>query len=170
MADPISNSSPSPRRRRRWIIAASVIGVIAVLVGAKVYFCGHRHGWGGPMSTEVINERIEHGVRYVLSDVNATAEQKAKVTTILKATATDVTSLRDRHLADAKRIREILSAPSIDRASLESVRAEELSLADAASKRLVQGLADSADVLTPAQRTQLIAKLESHHRWRNGSN
>jgi Spy/CpxP family protein refolding chaperone len=117
-----------------------------------------------------MNQRIERGVHHMLSKVDATAEQKEKVTTILKATASDVTALRDRHLADARRLGQILSAQTIDRAGLEAVRTEELGLADTASKRLMQGLADAADVLTPEQRAKLIARVEAHSRWHNGSN
>jgi protein CpxP len=158
MTEPVVN-----RRRRRWIIIGSIAGVVAVLITGKILFCHHHGGW-------VTNERIERGVRHVLSNVDATPEQKEKVATILKGTANDVTALRERHLADAQRIGQILSAQNIDRQGLEAVRADELSLADQASKRLMQGLADSAEVLTPEQRAKLVARVQSHQRWRNGSN
>ena len=174
MSDPNPIPTKSPRRRRGLIIAASAIGVLAVIVGVKATVFAHGPWHHGPMSTEEIADRIETGVKYVLSDVDATAEQKAKVTAILQATAKDVTSLRDRHYADARRIRDILSAPTIDRAGLEYIRTEELSLADQASQRILEGVADSAEVLTVEQRAKLAKRvderMEKQKRWRNDSN
>jgi protein CpxP len=165
----------SPRRSYRGLIIAGIfVAILGVLVAGKAYVFAQaewHHGWGGgPMNAEAVADHIEHGVKYVLSDVDATADQKAKVTAIMEAAAKDVFALHDQHFADAKRIHEILSAPSIDRESLEAVRADEMKLADQASKRIVQGIADSAEVLTPEQRTQLAQKMEArHNRWQKGS-
>ena len=57
----------------------------------------------------------------------------------------------------------LLTQPTVDRAALEALRAEQLQLAVDGSKRLVQALADVADILTPAQKGQLAVRLE---RWR----
>jgi Spy/CpxP family protein refolding chaperone len=52
-----------------------------------------------------------------------------------------------------------LTQPSIDRAALEALRAEQLALADAASKRFIQALGDAAEVLTPEQRRNLDERI-----------
>jgi periplasmic protein CpxP/Spy len=101
--------------------------------------------------------------------VDATAEQKAQVTTILQAAATDVHALADQHFAARKQLHEILSAPTIDRERLEAVRASELRLADDASKRILQGVADAAEVLTPEQRAELAEHIQEHGHWRHGA-
>lgn len=176
MNDPVnSNPSPSagPRRRRGLLIAGAVLGVLALGVATKAYVyargAGWHHGWGGgSMNPELISDRIEHGVKYVLSDVDATADQKAKVTAILQDAATDVYALRGQHLAAREQIHALFSAPSVDRTRLETLRTEEMQLADQASKRVVAGIADAAEVLTPEQRTSLLAKMEQRHRWRQG--
>jgi periplasmic protein CpxP/Spy len=165
---PIS-SQPAPSRRR-WLIAGSIIGAVAVLIGATAYVRaqvgGWHHGWRGPMSAEVLSDRIEMGVKFVLSDIDATADQKARVTTILQTAAKDVHGLAGQHFAARDQIREILSAPSIDRARLETIRENELQFADQASKRALEGIADAAEVLTPEQRVQLARQMEEHHkRW-----
>jgi Spy/CpxP family protein refolding chaperone len=72
-----------------------------------------------------------------------------------------------QHVSARKQLQEILSASTIDRARLEAVRMEELRFADEASKRIVQGVADAAEMLTPEQRTALAAHLEKHRRWRH---
>ena len=166
------NSSPAvPRRSRRgWIIAG--VASIALLgsAGALVYARDggwHHHGHGA-MSAEFMADRIGHGVKYALSEVDATADQKAQVTAILQAAATDVHALADQHIAARKQLHEILTAPSIDRQRLEAVRVGELQLADEASRRILQGVADAAEVLTPEQRTALAEHMEKHRRWRKG--
>jgi len=164
-------SSPStlqngPRRSRRWIIASSVIGAGALLAGAIALGHGRdggrHHGWGGQMSADSFAHHIGHGAKFMLSEVDATAEQKAQVTAILQSAATEVHSLSGQHLAVRKQLHEILSAATIDRTRLEAVRADGLRLADEASKRILQGVADAAEVLTPEQRAALVAHAESH--------
>lgn len=169
-----SNPSPTPRRRRGLFIAGGVLGALALVVATKAIVYargGMHHGWGGgPVSMEYIDDQLEHGVKYVLSDVDATADQKTKVTAILQGAAKDVYGLRDQHFAARKEMHELLTAPQIDRTRLEALRESELQLADQASRRLVAGIADAAEVLTPEQRTELAKKMEQRHRWRHGDN
>jgi protein CpxP len=164
----MSESNTAARSRRRWIIGGSILGVLGLLVGATTFVNAHGGGWhhrSGPMNAEMIADRVEHGVKYVLSDVDATADQKAQVTAILQAAAKDVHALADQHFAAHKEIHEILSAESIDRVRLESVRESELRLADQASRRILQGIADAAEVLTPQQRAELVSKMEERRGW-----
>jgi Spy/CpxP family protein refolding chaperone len=128
----------------------------------------HHHGWGEPMSPEQVAGEIEHGVKYMLSEVDATQDQKAKVTSILQAAAQDVHALHAQHMADAKQFHEVLAAKTIDRARLESLRVDELQLADQASKRIVTAVADAAEVLTPEQRTKLMDEMHKHHGMHSG--
>src|SRR5207247_1603810 len=58
---------------------------------------------------------------------------------------------------------ELLSQQHVDRAALESLRADQLKLAENASQRLTQALADVADVLTPEQRQQLAERINRRH-------
>ena len=55
---------------------------------------------------------------------------------------------------------ELLAAPTIDRAAMEQVRAGELALAETASKRVTQAIADAAETLQPAQRAKLAEKMK----------
>ena len=152
--------------KRGWIIAGVATGLL-VLGGAVAYARGG--GWmhHGPMSDEFIADHVALGVKYALSDVDATAEQKAEVTKILQSAATDVHALADQHFAARKQLHEILTASTIDRERLETVRVGELRLADEASKRILQGVADAAEVLTPEQRAALANHLEEHRHWRH---
>jgi len=81
----------------------------------------------------------------------------------VKGAARELLPLRAK-MHDARRQAvELLSGESIDRAALETLRADQLKLAEQASKRFVQALADVADALTPEQRKQLAERLGRWH-------
>ena len=49
----------------------------------------------------------------------------------------------------------LLTASTIDRTAIERLRAEQLGLAETASKRIALALADTAEVLNPEQRKKI---------------
>ena len=152
------------RRRWKWLgVGAAVAGALAL--GG----CGHR-GWHhgdrdgmGMSSPEEAGRRIDKTVTWVLGDVNATDAQKQQVGEIAKAAARDLLPLRDQHRAARQRALELMAQPVVDRNAIEALRAEELKLADTASRRMTQALADAMDALTPEQRAQLAERAKK--RW-----
>jgi hypothetical protein len=103
---PAPETPPSgPRRSRRgWIIVGSAVGALALLAGALTAVEAHGgYGHGGRMSAEAFAEHLEDHVKEVLSEVDATPEQEAQVTSILQSAATDVRTLKDQHVAMAAR-------------------------------------------------------------------
>jgi protein CpxP len=158
-------ATPKSRSRRGWFIAAALVGVLALFAGAKAMVFAH--GGDGPMSEAAMADHIARGVKFVLLDTDATAEQRTQVTAIMESAAKDVHALLDQHDLARKQFHEILGAATIDRARLETLRVEQMGLADQASKRLATALADAAEVLTPEQRATLIASAEKH-RWHGG--
>ena len=52
----------------------------------------------------------------------------------------------------------------VDRGVLETLRLEELRLADAASARVLDAVAEAARILTPEQREELLSRLDRHVR------
>jgi Spy/CpxP family protein refolding chaperone len=83
--------------------------------------------------------------------------------------------MRDKAVSARQRGRVLLTQPTVDRAAIEALRAEQLSLADAASKRFAQAVGDAAEALTPEQRRKLderITEFREHrgfwHGWRRG--
>jgi len=104
------------------------------------------------------------GVRWVLGYVDATPAQEQKVQAIAEDALEGLLPLRERHTANRKAIHEALAGASIDREALEQARRAELKLADQASARLAQAVADAAEVLSPEQRAQLAeAAARFHH-------
>ena len=164
--------------RLRWIGAGLLGGLLAG--GASVWAVssddlhggfmggGHRfmhrlHG-GGPVDPEAAREHVKMGVRWVLGYVDATPEQEQKVQAIAQDALADLLPLREQHNANRKALHEALSGATIDREALEQARRAEIKLADQASARLAQAVADAADTLTPAQRAQLAEAAHKFHR------
>jgi Spy/CpxP family protein refolding chaperone len=173
MTDSAPTPDTTPRRggfARRWTragLAAAVAGVLAL--GA----CSHgpHRGWGdGPMSGQVDPERAarftEKMADRIVSAADGTPEQRQRIGAIGQAAVKDLAPLREQMRAARGRSIALLSAATIDRAAIEALRAEQVALADATSKRLAQALADTADVLTPEQRVKLAERVSRRMgRW-----
>jgi periplasmic protein CpxP/Spy len=163
-------SEPSNERRGSRLNLV-VIALVAVLFGvAAGHFAtfhmmhgwhhGRHHGFGHHMTTTDVQSHVERMVEHIGRRVGATADQQTKLDAIAKAAATDLQPLHQKFFDAHKRALELLRQPTIDRAAIEALRAEQIANADAASKRLVQALADMAEVLTPQQRTQLLDRFD----------
>ena len=99
------------------------------------------------MDATPIDERIERMLKHRYVEIDATPEQQQKLAPIVKQAA-------------RKQAIELMSAEQIDRAAIERARAESLQVAEAASERLSQALADTAEVRTPAQRKPIAEHLQ----------
>jgi Spy/CpxP family protein refolding chaperone len=108
--------------------------------------------------------RIERMVNRVLWVVDGSSDQKQKIGGILRGAADDLYPLREKHMEGRQQIREVLAAPTIDRAKLEALRVQQMQLADTASKRITAAIADAGEVLTPAQRAELGKRFDQHAR------
>jgi Spy/CpxP family protein refolding chaperone len=109
----------------------------------------------------------ERMIDFALSNVGATAEQKQKIVIIARGAFDELSPLRARRDAAREKLASLLKAEKVDKAAIEKLRAEEFAAIEAGSKRAAQALADAAEVLTPAQRQQLVERMESRRRfWR----
>jgi Spy/CpxP family protein refolding chaperone len=194
-APPPAASPPPPPRRsrlRRFLFVTALLltgGVIGAGVHSAAHGFGHgwRHGgppgwyyYGGGDPTEwrggpgdagarfFLPGRIERGVERALWSVDASSEQRQKITSVLQRAADDLYALRAQHLEGRRQIREALAAATIDRGRIETLRTEQLKLADTATKRLSEAIADAAETLNPAQRGELARRLERWQRWHRG--
>ena len=146
---------------RKRVLVGSLIAACILLAGGSLALA---HGMGGGMRhggmdpTEMA-EHLQVHVAHVLDEVDATPEQKAQVKDIVAAATKDLEALHQQNGGIHKELHEIFTAPTIDRAKLETVRAEHMQALDAASKRCAAALADAAEVLTPEQRKTLGEKM-----------
>ena len=172
--DPVSahdTSRPPPKGARSWLILPT-IALAAALTGAAagsavsdynsaampVHFMG-----GHDFDPARAEERADRMVRHLAIEVDATNEQTDKLRAIMKATVKDLVPLREKIKSARERVRELHTAPTIDRAAIEQLRSEQMANVDAASRRIAQGLEDSADVLSLEQRRKVEEKLDE---WR----
>lgn len=163
-------------RRHRWIGALLILGVIGFLAHSAYYgrgwdctpwsdHGGYHQRMGGERFSDSAPRHLDWAVSRLLSDVNASEEQKTKIRTIADAALADLQKLSRQHQDSHTALLAILKAPAIDRGKLESLRAQSVQGLDEASKRLAVALADLAEVLTPEQRQQLADSAEKWHRY-----
>jgi periplasmic protein CpxP/Spy len=162
----------APGRRRFWKRAgiAAAIGATLAGIGAGVFaHGGPGGGWGGPggwharhLSPELRAKHLDLMVEDVLDGIDVTADQKSRIKAIVAEMVKELQPLRAQRFETRRQAMEILTQPTIDRAAIESLRVEKLKVAEAASKRFTQGIADIAEVLTPEQRKALAEKFSRH--------
>jgi Spy/CpxP family protein refolding chaperone len=117
------------------------------------------HAMGGAGMHAMMGSHIDE----MLAKVDATADQKARIHEIMKTAMASFGGVHERMAATHADLHRLLTAPTIDRAALEQLRAARMGDFDQASKVMVQAIADSADVLTPAQRQKLGEIMAQHH-------
>jgi Spy/CpxP family protein refolding chaperone len=173
-AGPIANRPNRCGRGSTITIALLAVALVASLTG-NVFstafgqgFAWHHFGmhggggmFGGPLSPAQMDERIERMTKHMAIELDATADQQAKIAAIAKAAAADLRAMREKMQAGRSQAVALLTAPTIDRTAIERLRTEQIALAETASKRIAQALADAADVLNPDQRRK-VADWVSH--------
>ena len=176
MSETAETPQDSPARdntaRRRFFKRAAVATLIAgvatgigMKASAHAGFGGwHRGGFlSGPVDPARLDEHLERMLKHFSVEIDATDAQRQKLAPIVKGAARDLLPLRTQLHEARRQAVELLSRDSVDRAALESLRESQLRLADQASRRFTQALADVADVLTPEQRKQLAERIGRWH-------
>lgn len=178
---PDMSTTPTARRRRLgWLLVATV-ALAAALTGAITSRAISQHHWHGPgfmsgsFDPAQIENRADRAVRHIAIEIDATSEQQEKLRSVVRAAVKDLVPIREKVISARERGRALLTQSTIDRAAIETLRSEQMALADAASKRFAQAIGDMAEVLTPEQRrkiddrlTEMRARGGFWHGWRRG--
>jgi periplasmic protein CpxP/Spy len=109
----------------------------------------------------IVDAHIDRMIRHVAVEIDATAEQQDKLRSIAHAAVKDLLPVREKVQAARATGLELLLQQTIDRAALEKLRADQIAIHDAASRRLIQAIADAAETLAPEQRRK-VADLAAH--------
>jgi protein CpxP len=171
-----AGGTPLWRRRRFWLAGGGVLAGLAALAAvaprASAYraLAGHgfgpgRHGLGAQVlrDPEAAKQHVGMALEWALRGVNATEEQKQQARRITDRLVDELAPEIEKHRAFREAMARELARPEIDRAALERLRQQEIALADAASKQAVAAIADLGDVLTPEQRSELVAFAHRFH-------
>ena len=165
--DGATNAHPQTpwARSRRWVIAGLIVAGAAAggaqLAGAAQNMAEHhRMGGHAAMDPAEMDRHIGELVDHVLA--NGTPEQKARLAAIIRSAHADLAPIHQQFHQAHERARALLMQPNVDRAALETLRAEQVRQLDAASRRLVQAVGDAADMLTPEQRGLLFDHMQGH--------
>jgi protein CpxP len=167
---PSSSPSPPPARpsgsrRGLYVLAFFAVAIVAGLTGNMLTTAFGQgfawHAWhdgafmGGPLTPAQIDDRIDRMTKHMAIELDESADQQAKIAGIAKAAVSDLRPLREKAQAARSQAVALLTAPSIDRSAIERLRAEQIGLAETASKRIAQAVADASEVLSPDQRRKV---------------
>jgi periplasmic protein CpxP/Spy len=163
---------PPSGARRRFLTGMVTGGLLVSLLaaGGSMYALAHprRGGWfsagHGSRDPEQAGERAAFATDWMLHRIDASEEQRQQVQAIVQAAVKDLLPMKDQHHQYLQALRAALAQPTINRDILGEIRGAELQLANAASGRLMEAVADAAEVLTPEQRARLAELAARWHR------
>ena len=152
------------RKSLTTIMAALLAGSLAATAGSAAFAKTD----GQAFDPAKFQQRIEKRVDKALSGTDATADQKGKVTSILQAAFKDMKGFRDQRVENRKAMQAAMTAATIDPARIEQLRADQMKIADASSKRFTQALVDAGNVLNASQRQAFFKAWSERHGKRHG--
>jgi protein CpxP len=148
---------------RLSLMAVGMAAGVSITVGAMAQNAGGawHHAHATAASVDVAGH-VDGVLQHVYIEVGATPAQQAQIAPRVQAAATNLMQLHTQFHAEHAQMLGLLLQDSIDRSALENSRAAQLVLVDQASREIVQLMADTAQILTPAQRKALGEKLAAH--------
>jgi Spy/CpxP family protein refolding chaperone len=136
-------------------VAASFDGRFGPGFGPPPFGLDWRSGLMNGAIEAIVDAQADRMIRHVAVEIDATAEQQDKLQSIVHAAVKDLLPMREKVQAAQVTGRELLTQQTIDRAALEKLRADQIALHDAASRRIIQAIGDAAEVLTSEQRRKI---------------
>lgn len=147
---------------RLTVITATSVLMASLLIAATSYAQADHHRPQSRMERGDPEQMMQRHIDHMAKAADATPDQKAKLTAIAKAAQADIKPLRDQLKANRERGAALYTAPTIDRAAMEQHRAEQFKIMDQISQRRSKARLDSAEVLSPEQRSKLAAMMKKH--------
>ena len=147
----------------KTMMMALVAGSLAATAGGMAYAKTD----GKAFDPAQFQQRLEKRVDKALSGTDATADQKKQVADILGQTFKDMRAMHEQRTQNRKAMQEALQAPTIDPVKIEAIRAEQMKIADASSKRFTKALTEAGTVLNATQRQAFFKNWTmrgEHHR------
>jgi protein CpxP len=168
----MDDSRTTPAKRGGVVRGLLLAGALCASFGAGAVVMSGRPAAAFAEAVQIHMGGGEHGdmqammaahLDGMLTQVDASQEQKDAIKQDLGRAFASLAPLHSRMHDTHAQLHQILTAPRVDRAALERLRAARVADLDKASRVFVSALADSAEVLTPEQREKLGAASAAHH-------
>jgi len=159
-------NDPPRRRRRRWLFAGGLgLAAIAGLFATRAWAHHPHFGRFGRVQTEEqLRERLDHGADFVLSKVDASDVQRARIDVILDQAAPGLWSAHQKGKGVRRAFVDALA--SGDRTAAENARKQGIAWADEISRQWLTTVEQSLAVLDDAQRAKVrehLDRMRDHH-------
>jgi Spy/CpxP family protein refolding chaperone len=139
-----------------WMTGAAVVAFV-MLSGFRGGGCGRAQQ---PLSPDEVRDRSEAVMSWFCGEVTCTADQRAKLDVVAGKLVDDGLAVRERHQGKRGEMLAQFAADRMDaralHAKVDERSAEMTRFAHAAVDALVQ----AHDILTPEQRTKVVAKIK----------
>lgn len=143
-------------RRSLWLVAGGIAVLAIGGVGAANAMAGRVGFMGGHVGPGMgFHGFAEHGISRALDIADVSAQQKVEINGIVDALQDDIEPLLVGFGDARERAMGLLTAETIDRDALETLRTESIAAIDAATLRASAALVQVAELLTPEQRAEL---------------
>lgn len=151
--------------RRIWAIGSlAAVAIIGTTIAFKAQAFGHAGctAWQAKSGGDAMGTHIKKGVDRLFARADASPEQTAQAHAAIDtvASTTTLSAMLEAHRALRSGLAAQLSAPTIDRVALETLRVQTMERLDADSRTLVRLVGDLAEILNPAQRKRLAGLLD----------
>lgn len=140
------------------------MGGLVLLLGASIAGVAAQAG-GHMMTMGHSDDMVAHVngmLQFLYDGVGASESQKTQLATLSQGVTADLQAMHASMAQTHEQAFGVLTQDTIDRTKLESIRAEQMRVADEVSKRLTKYVADVAETLTPVQR-KALAEHFAHH-------
>ena len=145
-----------------FIAGAGLSAGVAALAQSNGMATLH-HGMMMSANPADMSAHVDHVLKHLYVELDATDAQKAQIDPLVKQAMTDLMPLHTQAQSAHTQFLQALTQPTVDRNSLEAARETHMQLAEQASKRFVQLIGDVGNVLTPAQRQALANHIQKLH-------
>lgn len=119
---------------------------------------GYDDAEGKKDRSDRFTKRTKRTLRKMLRRIDATPEQKERVEEIVDRSMDDISSLRSEFQKSRRAFLAVLAQETPDQAALDEIRSEMLSLDSEINARILDGMIELSEVLTPDQRRMVISK------------
>lgn len=151
-------------RMHRWQKRALLASSMGLALAGGVYAMAPNGGCAGPASfmqhgnPDVMQAHLQSRLKSALQEVGATPEQQTK---LMQSASKAFSAMHDMRpdAGQGEALKQLLSAPTLDTAKLEALRAERVKRMDDASRQMSSWITEVAQTLTPEQRVKLMERM-----------